>query len=42
MALDNAGVLGGLVGRLFISIANAGLYALIGTVIDQSNRSLQQ
>ena len=30
MALDNAGVLGGIVGWVFISLVNAGLYALVG------------
>ena len=30
MALDNAGVLGGIIGWVFISLANAGLYAGIG------------
>lgn len=30
IALDNAGVLGGIVGWVFISMANAGLYFLLG------------
>jgi hypothetical protein len=30
MALDNAGALGGIIGWLIISIANAALYAVIG------------
>jgi hypothetical protein len=30
MALDSAGVLGGIVGWVFISLENAGLYGLVG------------
>jgi hypothetical protein len=30
MALDNAGLLGGIIGWIFISAENAGLYALVG------------
>jgi hypothetical protein len=39
MALDNAGVVGGIVGWLFISFANAGLYAVIGKTIQTLYRS---
>ncbi len=39
MALDNAGVVGGIVGWLFISFANAGLYAVIGKTIQTLSRS---
>jgi hypothetical protein len=33
LALDQAGVLGGIAGWFFISLANAGLYALVGFLI---------
>jgi len=33
MALENAGVLGGIVGWVFISAMNCGLYSLLGLVV---------
>lgn len=33
MALDNAGVVGGIVGWLFISLTNAALYGTVGFVL---------
>ncbi len=34
MALENAGIIGGIAGWLFISILNGGLYGLLGLVLD--------
>ena len=36
MALDNAGVVGGLVGWFFISLMNAALYAAIGLQVGEN------
>jgi hypothetical protein len=33
VALDNAGVLGGIISWVFISVENAGLYALVGLAL---------
>jgi hypothetical protein len=38
LALDNAGVLGGLIGWLLISIGNAGLYAVIGLALSRMGK----
>jgi hypothetical protein len=35
LGLDNAGVLGGLVGWLFISFINAGVYAFVGALLQR-------
>ena len=34
MALENAGIVGGIIGWLFISLINAGLYGLLGLMLD--------
>jgi|HubBroStandDraft_3_1064219.scaffolds.fasta_scaffold804238_1 hypothetical protein len=36
MALDNAGVVGGLIGWFFISLMNAALYAAIGLQVGEN------
>jgi len=38
LALENAGVLGGIIGWLFISFMNAGLYALIGLILSAATK----
>ena len=35
MALDNAGLLGGIIGWILISVENAGLYALVGLALSR-------
>ena len=35
MALDNASLLGGIIGWIFISVENAGLFALVGLALSR-------